>query len=114
MYGSGRWDFSELRSSGWEAHGDEQDPGLVDPDGADDIIGTPDDDLRLDGTQQDDGDPQEEQWTVTIQGEEHRIGTYLSLDPEATDWTTTPPVVRFVDQRDHGPGWERGAYAFTR
>ena len=49
---------------------------------------------------------------MTIQGVEYRIGPYLALDPDNTDWTTIPQIVEFVDQRDYGPGWERGAYAY--
>jgi hypothetical protein len=34
-----------------------------------------------------------------------------ALDPNGTDWRTTPPRVRTAKQRNYG-AWERGAYVY--
>lgn len=39
------------------------------------------------------------------------LGTYSGLDPNNTDWTTTPPTVEVLN-RDTA-GWDRGAYIYV-
>jgi hypothetical protein len=34
-----------------------------------------------------------------------------ALDPNATNWKVTPPIVKTAKQGDHG-AWERGAYVY--
>jgi hypothetical protein len=90
--------------------GEEADPGFTDPDGADNTHGTIDDDYTLDGTNVDDGADLSQCFNVTIQGTLYNICYDDALDPNFTDWTTTPPTVGTVKRDDHG--WDRGAYVF--
>lgn len=50
----------------------------------------------------------------TIQGINYTnsISLDIGLDPNTTDWSTTPPTVNTAKQGDHGSSWERGAYVY--
>ena len=98
------------------------DPGFTDPDGADNIHGTVDDDYTLAGSGNTDGADLSKCFSVDLSGgdawmEAHTgYGRYIepciddALDPNGTDWTTTPPTVSTVKRDTYG--WSRGAYAF--
>jgi len=96
----------------WGDNGEVADPGFIDANGADNVDGTPDDDLTLDGTNVDDGVDLSACFTPSVQGVTYTICYDDALDPSGTDWTTTPPTVVVVKQDDYGTGWERGAYVF--
>lgn len=97
-----------------DPEGEIRDYGFNDPSGADDIFGTEDDDYTLDGSCTDDGVVQGGPIaTITIQDVDYVMDYRWALDPNNTDWTTTPPTVAVVDQNDYGVGWERGAYAYV-
>lgn len=36
--------------------------------------------------------------------------SYADALSRETDWTTTPPTVKMLNQNEHGSGWERGAH----
>ena len=91
----------------------EGDPGLTDPDGADNTHGTADDDFTLDGTYRNNGLDISQCFNVTIQGSVYTVCYDDALDPANTDWTTTPPTVVTIKQDSYGAGWERGAYAYV-
>ena len=89
------------------------DPGFVDPDGADNIHGTADDDYSLDGSNINDGQNLSKCFDVSVQGKKYQMCYGDALDPEKTDWTTTPPTVGTTKQEYHG-SWERGAYVYKK
>ena len=91
--------------------GDVSDPGFIDPDGIDNIYGTVDDDYRLDGTNIDNGENLSKCFNVTIQGSVYSICYNDALDPDITNWSTTPPTVGTTKQEYHG-SWDRGAYVY--
>ena len=91
--------------------GEVADPGFNDSNGADNIQGTEDDDYTLDGTNINNGADLSQCFNITIQGNVYTICYNDALDPDNTDWTTTPPTVGTTKQEDHG-SWERGAYVY--
>ena len=92
--------------------GEVTDPGFTDPDGADNVFGTEDDDYTLNGTHINNGENLSVCFDVTIQEELYTVCYGDGLDPNYTDWTKTPPMVSTLKQGDHGTS-ERGAYVFT-
>ncbi len=101
-----------------EANGLLTNPQLTDPDGADNDYGTAaDNNFKLSA-----GSPSvnngldlgsAEFGNVTIQGTVYHIYPYDGLDPELTNWSTTPPAVFVLDRDDYNNGsWGRGAYVF--
>ena len=103
---------------------------FTDPNGTDNIYGTEDDDYTLNAdtlTNGADLDPDDDciPQAVDLSGGDawmetnSSYGRYIEvclgygLDPETTDWTTTPPTVG-TKQRgvDSGIEWERGAYVW--
>jgi hypothetical protein len=92
--------------------GEVADPGFKDPNGADNIYGTVDDDYTLDGTNINNGADLSQCFNITVQGNVYTICYNDALDPDNTDWTTTPPTVGTAKQEDHG-SWERGAYVYS-
>jgi len=89
-----------------------EDPGFKDPDGEDNIYGTADDDYTLNGTHLNNGADLSQCFDVSIQGKNYHVCYDDALDPNTTNWKTTPPTVRTTKQEDHGT-WERGAYVYT-
>ena len=85
------------------------DPSFNDPDGTDNVVGTEDDDYTLDGTYVDNGADLSQCFGVTIQGVYYQPCIDDALDPDNTDWTTTPPTVATVKRDVYS--WDRGAYA---
>ena len=68
-------------------------------------------DYRLDGTNNvSEGTDLGECFAVTIQGVLYEPCTNDAINPETTDFTTTPPIVNVLN-RDI-VGWSRGAYAY--
>lgn len=49
--------------------------------------------------------------TVIVQGTPHPVYWDTALDPNNTDWSTVPPTVSVLRQRDYG-SWEKGAYVY--
>jgi hypothetical protein len=90
-----------------------EDPGFKDPDGADNIYGTADDDYTLNGIHINNGADLSQCFDVSVQGKNYQICYEDALDPDATDWKTTPPTVKMTKQGDHG-AWERGAYVYRK
>ena len=99
-------------------NGKEEDSGFTDPNGADNIHGTKDDDYTLNGTNSiDDGADLSGCFEVDIQGTQYEICYDDVLNPATVDWTGD--AKDFADnagnfttkQDDNGDGWERGAYA---
>ena len=104
-----------------ETHGEVANPGFTDPDGVDNTHGTADDDYTLTGATTVGEDlsacfsvdlSNGDAWFETLSG----YGQYVqpciddALDPNGTDWTTTPPTVATVKRDTYG--WSRGAYAY--
>ena len=91
--------------------GEDGDPAFKDPDGADTTYGTEDDDYTLASNSPsiNDGADLSACFEVTVQGTLYTICLDDGLDPDNTDWTTTPPTVGTLKQDDNGD-WERGAY----
>jgi hypothetical protein len=114
-YGGAERTLAVMRSSyGMENNGEIAAPGFTNP-GGDDYtltsVGTPGSDLSQCFTQAVDlsgGDA----WMETNSGYGRYIEPCLNdaLDPNNTDWTTTPPTVAVVDRDTYG--WARGAYAY--
>jgi hypothetical protein len=84
-----------------EDNGDEDDPDFVLP---------ASDNYRLGGDFVDQGTDLSECFNVTVQGTGYEICLDDALDPDNTDWTTTPPTAETV-KRDT-VGWSHGAYAY--
>ena len=103
--------IANMQSYGQETHSDITDPGFNDANGADNTDGTVDDDYRLDGRNINDGKDLSQCFNVTVQGKVYNICLDDALDPNATNWRTTPPIVRTVKQGANG-SWSRGAYAY--
>jgi hypothetical protein len=82
-------------------NGESADPGFTNAAG---------NDFTLDGTNINHGEDLSQCFNVTIQGTLYNICYDDALDPNFTDWTTTPPTVGTVKRDDHG--WDRGAYVF--
>lgn len=89
-----------------------EDSGFKDPDGADNTHNTADDDYTLNGRYINNGADLSQCFDVSIQGKNHHMCYDDALDPNATNWKTTPPIVRTTKQGDHG-AWERGAYVYS-
>jgi hypothetical protein len=74
------------------------------------------DDYTLDGTNNvSEGTDLSECFAVTIQGVLYEPCVDDALDPNGTDWTTTPPTVVTVKRDDYKRGtayWDRGAYVY--
>ena len=79
--------------------GDDTDPGFI----------TPGTNFRLDGTHVDNGEDISQCFGVTIQGTLYTICIDDALNPDSTDWTTTPQTVATVKRDVYS--WDRGAYA---
>lgn len=95
--------------------GEVADPGLADPDGADDVHGTADDDYTLTvAGVVDSGADLSQCFTVDIDAGSYATITVCFEDglSEDTDWTTVPPTVVTAKQGDVGSGWDRGAYIY--
>jgi hypothetical protein len=97
---------------GLETNSNITDPGFSDADGADDTIGTVDDDFSLDGTSIDNGVDLSNEFNVTVQGVTYYMDYEDALDPNNTNWATTPPTVSVLKQSDYGTS-ERGAYIYA-
>jgi hypothetical protein len=91
--------------------GEVKNPRFISPKGADNIHGTADDDYRLDGLQLNYGTQIFRCFDVSVQDNSYHICYDDALDPNATDWRTTPPTVR-TKKRDRG-AWDRGAYLYS-
>ena len=89
------------------AAGEEVNTAFTNPDGADTTYGTDDDDYSLTGATTVGEDLSGTIATVTIQGTDYVMDHKWGLDPNNTDWTTTPPTVAVVDRDTYG--WARGA-----
>ena len=87
------------------------DSGFKDPDGADNIYGTADDDYTLNGMHINNGADLSQCFDVSIQGKNYHMCYEDALDPNATNWKSTPPIVKTAKQGDYG-AWERGAYVY--
>ena len=117
IYYSGGWRSVANLKSSYSLRNDfiaEQDdnPGFIDPDGADNTYETVDDHYTLDGTNVDDGEDLSDCFDVSIQGRNYHMCYNDALDPNATNWTRTPPTVRTTKQENYG-SWDRGAYVYT-
>ena len=86
-------------------------PGFTDPAGSDNIYGTKDDDYTLNGTNINNGKNLSQCFNVTVQGNGYTMCFEDALDPNATNWKTSPPTVRTAKQGSNG-AWERGAYVY--
>ena len=93
-------------------HNKVSNPGFTDPNGADNIYGTDDDDYTLNGTNINDGENLSDCFDISVQSENYHMCFDDGLDPNATNWTTTPPTVKTTKQGSYG-SWERGAYVYT-
>ena len=93
-----------------EEHGEVADPGFTDPNGSDNTYGTADDNYKLNGSNINDGVDLSGCFSVTVQGQQYIICYDDGLDPEVTDWTTTPPTVGILKRDTYG--WSRGAYVY--
>jgi len=103
--------------------GDIEDPVFTDPNGADSIHGTVDDDYRLASATPTDGADLSQCFSVDLSGGDAWMeansgySRYIEpclddgLDPINTDWTTIPPTVATLKRDTYG--WERGAYVYT-
>ncbi len=98
-----------------DLHGvNDADPNFEDPDGADNTYGTVDDNFTLlsGSSAIDSGTDLSECFNVTIQGIGNNICYDDGLDPANTNWTTIPPTVGTIKQKENG-SWDRGAYVYT-
>ena len=97
---------------------------FTNPDGADTTYGTDDDDYTITSIGTIGADLSQcfteavdlsggDAWMETNSGYGRYIEPCLNdaLDPNNTDWTTTPPTVAVIDRDTYG--WARGAYAST-
>ena len=100
-------------NSAFGDNGEVSDPSFVDANGTDNTDGTADDNLRLDtgSTAINAGEDLSQCFYVAIQGVTQTMCYDHGLDPDGTDWTTTPPTVAVISRDDHG--WSRGAYVYT-
>ena len=102
-----------------------RDSVFVDPNGADNVYGTSDDNYKLQSTspERGSGATLSGSFSVNLSGGDSwfeaqtgystlSFGLDDGLDPNLTDWTTNPPTVVTTKQGDHGVGWERGAYVY--
>lgn len=95
------------------SHNVEQNPSFIDLNGSDNNHGTVDDNYSLDGTYINNGEDLSACFEVTIQGTLYTMCYDDALDPDNTDWTTTPPTVSTLKQDSYGAGWERGVYVYV-
>jgi hypothetical protein len=99
----------------WGDNSAVENPVFTDANGVDNIDGTEDDDLTLQSSSPatDTGKDLSKCFDVSVQGKNYRMCYDDALDPNATNWITTPPTVRTAKQRDHG-SWDRGAYVYPK
>ena len=104
--------------------GEFQDPKFTDPNGADNIYGTADDNYKLsaDSIVKNNGKPLAGNFSVNLSNGDQwfknqtgydtlNFGLDDALDPQNTDWTANPPQVKTIKQTS--ANWTRGAYAYT-
>ena len=94
--------LAQMQALGQGAHSTIQDPGFTNPGAGD---------YTLDGTHINDGKDLSQCFDVPVQGQNYHICINDALDPNATNWKATPPIVRTVKQGANG-AWDRGAYAY--
>jgi len=115
-YGGGKRSVATLQTTyGLEDDspaGETSNPGLTDPNGADNIYGTEDDNYTLDGTNIDNGKDLSRCFDVSVQGRNYHMCYNDALDPRTTNWEINPPIVRTTKQENYG-SWDRGAYVYT-
>ena len=105
--------------------GIEENPLFIDPNGADNIYGTADDNYRLSASSpvKNSGKPLSGTFSVNLSNGDSwfqsqtgystlTFGLNDALDPAGTDWTANPPIVKSAKQ-DSAKGWSRGAYAYS-
>jgi len=105
-YNSGYRDVDYLNSIGKFSNNTDQDPGFVDSRG---------DNFRLQSTspaRNTGADLSGLAGSVTVQGVVYNMYWDDCLDPNNTDWSTSPPTVATKKQDDY-VSWEKGAYIYT-
>jgi hypothetical protein len=127
-YKNTRVNLDYMKGEGWETNGEEVDPAFTYPEGSDDEHGTADDDYTLSaigslGESLSDSSLPNYANRITIQTTtycndvtepdacDELLSYSVGLDPNLTDWTTTPPTVAVLDRGTYG--FARGAYGWT-
>jgi len=97
--------FAEWQALGaaYDTNSGLEDPGFTD-------AGS--NDYTLDGTNINDGADLSQQFQVTVQGTVYTMNLNIGLDPNETDFTTTPPTVETLVHTAYGTT-DRGAYVYT-
>ena len=95
----------------YQIAGEDSNPGMNDPDGPDNVYGTADDNYTLNGNKVDNGADLSKCFKVQIQDVTHTVCYDDALDPNTTNWSTTPPTVGTSKQENYGY-WDRGAYLY--
>lgn len=100
-------------------------PVFIDPNGADNVYGTADDNYKLQASspERGSGTTLSGSFSVNLSGGDAwfqsqtgygmlTFGFDDALDPLNTNWTTNPPTVESAKQNENGSGWEKGAYVY--
>lgn len=114
-FASGNLMSELLKKTIWGKNSAIDNPNFKDANGADNIDGTEDDDLTLQSSSPavDTGKDLSKCFDVSVQSRNYHLCYDDALDPNGTNWTTTPPTVRTAKQSDHGI-WDKGAYVYRK
>ncbi len=102
-----------VKNTVWGKNSTVENPKFTNAKGVDNTAGTEDDDLTLQSSSPaiDTGKDLSKCFDVSVQSKNYRMCYDDALDPNDTNWTTTPPKVRTAKQRDY-ESWDKGAYIY--